>query len=149
VPKDKPKKKRGGRRFRKLKEKFRISEMQKQKNRMVFGGESQTDDYTGESFGMLGVAAGVGVQRVKAKTKARKVDPEAIAMRKRIKATTTNTSGLASTISFTPLQGMELVNPRAAAEKAADSHQRYFSNTAGFKSEIKRSSLPPVPKWTG
>lgn len=42
-------------------------------------------------------------------------------------------SGTASSVAFTPLQGLEIVNPQAA-EKATDTDAKYFSNTSGFLS---------------
>lgn len=50
-------------------------------------------------------------------------------------------SGTAS-VAFTPMQGLEIVNPGAATEqkiRAAD--EKYFSNTAGFRSVINTSGL--------
>ncbi|CAN8002910.1 unnamed protein product [Ixodes hexagonus] len=41
-------------------------------------------------------------------------------------------SGTASSVAFTPLQGLEIVNPHAAETRAGDSGAKYFSNTAGF-----------------
>lgn len=54
VPLPPPRKKRGGRRYRKEKERMQLSELSRQKNRVVFGSQEITDDYTGESFGMIG-----------------------------------------------------------------------------------------------
>lgn len=42
-------------------------------------------------------------------------------------------SGTASSVAFTPLQGLEIVNPQAA-EKSSDTEAKYFSNTSGFLS---------------
>lgn len=41
-------------------------------------------------------------------------------------------SGTASSVAFTPLQGLEIVNPQAAEVKVNDSSAKYFSNTSGF-----------------
>ena len=50
-----------------------------------------------------------------------------------------HTSGTASSIAFTPLQGLEIVNPGAAEKgKAANSKQNYFSTGFGFT----KTSLP-------
>lgn len=46
-------------------------------------------------------------------------------------------SGTASSVAFTPLQGLEIVNPQAA-EKPIDADAKYFSNTSGFLSVGKR-----------
>lgn len=56
IPIDKPSKKRGGRRFRKFKQQFEMSELQKAQNRMAFGQEEHTIvDAFGEEVG-LGLA---------------------------------------------------------------------------------------------
>lgn len=41
-------------------------------------------------------------------------------------------SGTASSVAFTPLQGLEIVNPQAAEVKSSELNAKYFSNTAGF-----------------
>jgi hypothetical protein len=53
VPLPPPRKKRGGKRFRKMREKYQITDVQKAKNRMTFGAPELTDEYTGEGFGQL------------------------------------------------------------------------------------------------
>ena len=39
-------------------------------------------------------------------------------------------SGTASSVAFTPLQGLEIVSPQAVEKKVEDA--KYFSSTAGF-----------------
>uniref|UniRef100_A0A8B9KAJ3 U4/U6 small nuclear ribonucleoprotein Prp31 n=1 Tax=Astyanax mexicanus TaxID=7994 RepID=A0A8B9KAJ3_ASTMX len=41
-------------------------------------------------------------------------------------------SGTSSSVAFTPLQGLEIVNPQAAEKKVAEANQKYFSNMAEF-----------------
>uniref|UniRef100_A0A8C5FUM8 U4/U6 small nuclear ribonucleoprotein Prp31 n=1 Tax=Gadus morhua TaxID=8049 RepID=A0A8C5FUM8_GADMO len=41
-------------------------------------------------------------------------------------------SGISSSVAFTPLQGLEIVNPQAAEKKVAEANQKYFSNTSEF-----------------
>lgn len=48
-------------------------------------------------------------------------------------------SGTASSVAFTPLQGLEIVNPQAA-ERSIDTNAKYFSNTSGFMSVGKRTT---------
>jgi U4/U6 small nuclear ribonucleoprotein PRP31 len=43
-------------------------------------------------------------------------------------------NGLAASLVFTPVQGLELVNPHAAAEKVKEANAKWFSNTSGFMS---------------
>ena len=49
------------------------------------------------------------------------------------------TSGTASSVAFTPLQGLEIVNPHAAEKRVADANARYFSSTSGFLHAKKKS----------
>lgn len=42
------------------------------------------------------------------------------------------TSGMASSLAFTPHQGIELLNPEAAAEKIRRANDKYFSETGTF-----------------
>ena len=49
------------------------------------------------------------------------------------------TSGTASSVAFTPLQGLEIVNPHAAEKRVADANARYFSNTSGFLHAKKKT----------
>lgn len=48
-------------------------------------------------------------------------------------------SGTASSVAFTPLQGLEIVNPQAAEAKVNEDNAKYFSSTSGFFSVIKKS----------
>lgn len=49
-------------------------------------------------------------------------------------------SGTASSVAFTPLQGLEIVNPQAAEKTQAEINAKYFSNTSGFLSVGKRTT---------
>ena len=165
APDDKPRKKRGGRRKRKQSELTRQTELGKQKNRMAFGVAEVTDDYSGQGMGMLGQSGIAAALRVQAKTKARAKQPSKQQQQKlkRIKTASSGTSGLASTIAFTPVQGMELVNPDANKDKVSRDTRQYFSHLAGFQSVVAQSQsttpglglgllkrpMPPVPKFIG
>jgi len=41
-------------------------------------------------------------------------------------------SGTASSVAFTPLQGLEIVNPQAAEKKVDEANAKYFSTSAAF-----------------
>jgi len=46
-------------------------------------------------------------------------------------------SGIATSLAFTPVQGIELVNPNArASTDAADGTQSYFTESRGFASTV-------------
>ena len=195
------KKRRGGKRFRKEKERYTVSELHKQKNRMAFGKEELVDEYTGEEFGMMGQQEGSGQVR------SRERDTQQLSKRlsrdtqKRLAygaakgrggggsgvaaaagggggssgggggvdgtvggAVTViggGGGGTASSIAFTPVQGMELVNNEQKRMRLTDSAHNYFAATASFSSvhnktaasglSNQRSSikqpLPNVPKF--
>ena len=41
-------------------------------------------------------------------------------------------SGTASSVAFTPLQGLEIVNPQAAEKKVDEANAKHFSTSASF-----------------
>uniref|UniRef100_A0A2R5LN05 U4/U6 small nuclear ribonucleoprotein Prp31 n=1 Tax=Ornithodoros turicata TaxID=34597 RepID=A0A2R5LN05_9ACAR len=146
-PIDQSRKKRGGRRVRRMKERFAVTELRKQANRMTFG-EIEEDAYQddlGFSSGHIGKA---GTGRIRAaqvdeKTKVRisKTLQKNLQRQQVYGGSTTvrrQVSGTASSVAFTPLQGLEIVNPHAAESKAADANIKYFSNTAGFLKVLKK-----------
>eukprot|EP00455_Lapot_gusevi_P035386 TRINITY_DN3918_c0_g1_i1.p1 TRINITY_DN3918_c0_g1~~TRINITY_DN3918_c0_g1_i1.p1 ORF type:complete len:488 (-),score=141.31 TRINITY_DN3918_c0_g1_i1:28-1491(-) len=135
APVDKPRKRRGGKRFRKLKEKFEQTDLRKQQNRMVFGKAQEEDEAVGIEFGMLGQAGtGSGKLRVQTKDtqKLSKLAAARMAKRQKKAGSSGATSGLASSLAFTPAQGIELIDPTAAAQKIKEVNATYFSNTGSF-----------------
>ena len=146
APIDAPQKKRGGRRVRKMKERYAITEKRKQMNRMNFG-ELEEDEYQedlGFSRGNLGKggAAGGGVRAapIDERTKVRISQTLKKNLQKQ-QATWGGTtsvkkqiSGTASSVAFTPLQGLEIVNPNAAESRADEeaANAKYFSSSAAF-----------------
>ncbi|KAH6943721.1 hypothetical protein HPB50_025873 [Hyalomma asiaticum] len=140
-PIDQNRKKRGGRRVRRMKERFAVTELRKQANRMSFG-EIEEDAYQedlGFSSGQIGKAGAGRIRsaQVDEKTKVRisKTLQKNLQRQQVYGGSTTvrrHVSGTASSVAFTPLQGLEIVNPHAAESKAGDSGAKYFSNTAGF-----------------
>ncbi|GMH20715.1 hypothetical protein Nepgr_022556 [Nepenthes gracilis] len=139
VPDSDPKKKRGGRRLRKMKERYAVTDMRKLANRMQFGvpEESSLGDGLGEGYGMLG-QAGSGKLRISAAQ-----SKLAVKVAKKFKekqyGSSGATSGLTSSLAFTPVQGIELTNPQAHAHQLGTGTQStYFSETGTF-SKIKRN----------
>eukprot|EP00030_Apusomonadida_sp_AF-17_P006392 a680227_7.p1 GENE.a680227_7~~a680227_7.p1 ORF type:complete len:542 (-),score=237.75 a680227_7:145-1728(-) len=132
VPIDKPSKRRGGRRARKEKEKFGITELHKAANRMKFGAEEDE-----------GIAEGAVRRLVSTKNQATAgaSRAEQAKLQKRLSkargAAGTATLGLSS-VAWTPVQGIELANPAAAAEAAAKAtgdfgaDSKYFGPDATF-----------------
>ncbi|CAL1357157.1 unnamed protein product [Linum trigynum] len=139
VPDSEPKKKRGGRRLRKMKERYAVTDMRKLANRMQFGipEESSLGDGLGEGYGMLG-QAGSGKLRVAA-GQSKLAAKVAKKFKERQFGSGGATSGLTSSLAFTPVQGIELSNPQAHAHQLGSGIQStYFSETGTF-SRIKRT----------
>ncbi|CAL1385134.1 unnamed protein product [Linum trigynum] len=139
IPDSGPKKKRGGRRLRKMKERYAVTDVRKLAGRMPFGvpEESSLGDGLGEGYGMLG-QAGSGKLRVAAGQ-----SKLAAKVAKKFKVRQFGrggaTSGLTSSLAFTPVQGIELSNPQARAHQLGSGIQStYFSETGTF-SRIQRT----------
>ncbi|KAK7576496.1 hypothetical protein V9T40_012782 [Parthenolecanium corni] len=140
-PVDPSRKRRGGKKVRKMKERYAVTEFRKQQNRLNFADiddEAYQEDF-GYSRGTIG-KAGTGrirTAQVDEKTKVRisktlqknlqkqQVWGGSTSVRKQV-------SGTASSVAFTPSQGLEIVNPQAAERNSGDLAAKYFSNTAGF-----------------
>ncbi|CAG9861885.1 unnamed protein product [Phyllotreta striolata] len=140
-PIDQSKKKRGGKRVRKMKERYAITEFRKHANRMNFA-DIEDDAYQedlGYTRGTIG-KAGTGrirLPQVDEKTKVRisKTLQKNLQKQQIWGGSTTvkkQISGTASSVAFTPLQGLEIVNPQAAEVKVNEANAKYFSNTSGF-----------------
>ncbi|XP_018336826.2 U4/U6 small nuclear ribonucleoprotein Prp31 [Agrilus planipennis] len=140
-PVEAPRKKRGGKRVRKMKERYAITEFRKHANRMNFAeieDDAYQDDlgYTRGTIGKSGTGR-IRLPQVDEKTKVRisktlqknlqkqNVWGGSTSVKKQI-------SGTASSVAFTPLQGLEIVNPQAAENKVNEANAKYFSNTSGF-----------------
>lgn len=139
VPDSEPKKKRGGRRLRKMKERYAITDMRKLANRMQFGipEESSLGDGLGEGYGMLG-QAGSGKLRVSA-GQSKLAAKVAKKFKEKSYGSSGATSGLTSSLAFTPVQGIELSNPQAHAHQLGSGTQStYFSETGTF-SKIQKN----------
>ncbi|KAK0075836.1 hypothetical protein PV325_006248 [Microctonus aethiopoides] len=140
-PIDPGRKKRGGKRVRKMKERYAITEFRKHANRMNFA-DIESDAYQedlGYTRGTIG-KAGTGrirLPQIDEKTKVRisKTLQKNLQKQQQWGGSTTvkkHVSGTASSVAFTPLQGLEIVNPQAAEKKINEANAKYFSNTAGF-----------------
>jgi U4/U6 small nuclear ribonucleoprotein PRP31 len=143
-PLDGPKKKRGGKRVRKQKERFAVTELRKHANRMNFG-EIEDDAYQddlGYTRGTIGKKStgSIRMPQLDEKTKVRisKTLQKNLQRQNQIIGTTTSIkkqiSGTASSVAFTPLQGLEIHNPSAAEKSVSEANLKYFSNTSGFMS---------------
>jgi U4/U6 small nuclear ribonucleoprotein PRP31 len=145
------KNRRGGKRIRRLKERFEETDLMKQANRRGFasGVGEYGDDSMGLTLGMLDSKQGTGNARslleTAEKRKMRQADSKA--SRKRATQASWNASrhggtvsGMASSMSFTPVQGLELVNPDANKQRVRDANRKWFEDNAGFQSALPRSN---------
>jgi U4/U6 small nuclear ribonucleoprotein PRP31 len=147
APLEAAKKRRGGRRARKEKELYAVSEMQKLKNRVQFGVEEKEIMGYGEStgMGMLGQNfSGAGAGRIRAAQENNrnrgKISNRNAARLAQYGRNSNNsglaTAGTASSIAFTPVQGIELVDPTAAAKNKAEA-AKYFGSGGFLKVQKK------------
>jgi U4/U6 small nuclear ribonucleoprotein PRP31 len=130
-PDDKPRTKRGGKRARGQKKRLEQTQMRALKNRMKFGEAESEFRETGKGFGMLGVAGAikVNVKETKINTKKQKE----IAMQSQVEQ---QKSGLYSTVSFTPTEGIKLINPELLEKRLDHASEKYFNSTSGFSTVI-------------
>lgn len=126
VPLEEPKKKRGGKRARKQKEKMAITELRKSQNRMAFGEEEKEYGVDGESVGLGVIGSSTGkIRALQADTrgKVQLSKKQKLMLEKR----SGNVSGFSSSLAFTPVQGLELSNPETQAQKVKEANERWFS----------------------
>lgn len=145
VPVEGSKKRRGGKRARKAKEAYAMTELRKLQNRMEFGKEEEEAAAFDETrgLGMAGSSSGKirqlsGESRSKAKmSKSNKTRLAAL------KGSSSGTqSGIASSISFTPHQGVEFIDP-TRQKKIEDANSSWFAE--GAFSVVNRTSGTMVP----
>lgn len=136
---------RGGRRLRKMKEKYGMTELKKQANRMLFN-QAEDEFIDGDEAIGLGAIGKDGSGRLRALAAQQKQKLSAKAAKKHGlhrnygAASGIATSGLSSSLAFTPIQGIELVNPDQVHQRVKDSErsgtESYFSELSGFKSSV-------------
>eukprot|EP00566_Odontella_aurita_P006335 CAMPEP_0113583494 /NCGR_PEP_ID=MMETSP0015_2-20120614/32551_1 /TAXON_ID=2838 /ORGANISM="Odontella" /LENGTH=589 /DNA_ID=CAMNT_0000488383 /DNA_START=97 /DNA_END=1867 /DNA_ORIENTATION=+ /assembly_acc=CAM_ASM_000160 len=129
------KKRRGGKRMRRLKERFEETEMMKQANTRAFLKETGEygDDSMGMTLGMLDTKEGGKIRQTAEKKRTRQANTKA-SRKRAIQMSSGATSGLASSMVFTPVQGLELVNPDANKDRVRQANLKWFGENAGFQS---------------
>ncbi|XP_014661594.1 PREDICTED: U4/U6 small nuclear ribonucleoprotein Prp31-like [Priapulus caudatus] len=144
APIEQSRKKRGGKRVRRMKERLGVTELRKQANRMSFG-DIEEDAYQED----LGFSSGVIGKGGHGRIRGPQIDEKTrVRISKTLNKTLTkksyggvttiggrstirgSVSGTASSVAFTPLQGLEIINPGAAEKKMDDA--KYFSSSSGF-----------------
>ena len=113
-----------------------MSQMRQLTNRVRFGEEEDTT-----SDGMLGVGMlSKGQQNGKVRISA---NQQKLLNEKNKKARTSASSGasngLASSLAFTPVQGIELANPDVNDAKVAAANEKWFAQSSGFQSALPQS----------
>lgn len=131
IPEEKKKSRRGGKRVRKMKERYAVTELRQQQNKMNF--KVDEGEY-GDSA--MGVDVGLVGRKDSGKIRGPVLKESQLGKRqkKAITASSGQTNGLSSSLVFTPVQGMELVNPNAAAERVKAANNKWFNAYSGFMS---------------
>jgi U4/U6 small nuclear ribonucleoprotein PRP31 len=148
VPDLETRKRRGGKRIRRLKENYEETELIKQANKRVFSQSTGEygDDAMGLTMGMLDSAQGGALCNKASIQKLRQSNTKASRKKAaQMAAQATNpgslsshaTSGMASSMAFTPVQGLELVDPSARVKKA---NEKWFTENAGFQSALPKQT---------
>jgi U4/U6 small nuclear ribonucleoprotein PRP31 len=129
-----------------MKERLGMTEIRKAANRVTFG-EIEEDAYQDDlafSTGQMGKSGSgrIRAQQVDSKTRVRISQKlqKTIQKQNQWGGTTSvrkHVSGTASSIAFTPLQGLEIVNPKAVEKEVKGTEtQKYFSSGGFLKTPI-------------
>lgn len=128
--------------MRRWKERFEETDMMKQANTRAFSEQSGEygDDAMGLTMGMLDTDGGGSVRKTTEKRKTRQANTKASRKRAAHMAAqaSSNSNGLASSMVFTPVQGMELIDPEAQKKRVQQANQKWFSDSAGFQSALPK-----------
>jgi U4/U6 small nuclear ribonucleoprotein PRP31 len=131
--------------MRRLKERYEETELMKQANTRAFSTATGEygDDAMGKTLGLLDTtsADGGAMRKNTAEKRKMKYANTRASRRKeaqQVRVTSANTSGLASSMVFTPVQGMELVNPDANKDRVKEANRMWFNEHAGFQSALPK-----------
>lgn len=147
IPQETARKKRGGKRARKLKEEYAQTELRKLRNRMEFGKAEEETLVDDESVG-LGMIGGAGkVRGLVADQKSRAKMSRANRLRTQLlgrsMSSNDSASGMATSLSFTPVQGIEIVTPSlSAAQKVQEANDRWFAPGTFTHVPKSKSTIP-------
>ncbi|CAO3653441.1 unnamed protein product [Mucor fragilis] len=129
IPDEGPKKRRGGKRVRRQNEAYAMTELRAARNRMAFGEAEEEVGYGDETEGLGMATKQVGKIRASVADQRNKIKGPKLKSFARVSGTAT--SGLASSLAFTPAQSMELIDPTAAVEKTKEKRaEKYFGDGA-------------------
>ncbi|WWD16212.1 hypothetical protein CI109_100638 [Kwoniella shandongensis] len=147
IPQETNRKKRGGKRARKAKEAFAQTEMRKLQNRMEFGkaeDEVGIDDET-VGLGMIGSAGRVRGEVADARSKAKLSRANKLRTQLLGRSAVSNDakSGMSTSLSFTPVQGIEIVTPSlSAAQRVQAANERWFAGGTFTHVQKGGSTIP-------
>ncbi|WFD22002.1 U4/U6-U5 snRNP complex subunit prp31 [Malassezia equina] len=157
------KQRRGGRRARKFREMHGLTELHKMQNRVEFGKEEEEAGAFDETMG-LGMAGSKASGKVRAvsasatKSRISKANKERLARLNRptlaLQSTapgSSTTAGTASSLSFTPVQGIELIDP-SRQKKVDEANSKWFRegqfslvpNASHTPTSMPPPRLPPI-----
>lgn len=143
VPDSEQKKRRGGRRLRAMKERYQLTDVRAATNRVRFN-LPEEEFIDGDDVIGLGVLGKEGSGRLRMVSKQQKMKLTAKTAKKYKRYATTGsgaTGGISSSLVFTPVQGMEFVNPGDQKPETSDTKEgteSYFSQIGGFRSITKK-----------
>jgi U4/U6 small nuclear ribonucleoprotein PRP31 len=128
--------------MRRLKSRFEETAMMKQANTRAFSSQvgEYGDDAMGLTMGMLDTDGGGAVRKTTEKRKMGHANTKASRKRQVQMATSAAnaSNGLASSMVFTPVQGMELIDPQAREKRVVEANKMWFSKSAGFQSALPK-----------
>mmetsp|Transcript_16110 Transcript_16110/g.34858 ORF Transcript_16110/g.34858 Transcript_16110/m.34858 type:complete len:493 (-) Transcript_16110:371-1849(-) len=138
------KKRRGGKRLRKMKERYGLTDVRKAANRINFN-QVEEEYMDGDEVMGLGLLGKEGSGRLRIVAKQQKMKLSAKTAKKVAKqqgARGGMTSGFSSSLAFTPVQGFELTDPSKlpgtstlpTLDQQRSGTESYFSNLSGFRS---------------
>lgn len=130
--------------MRRLKERFEETALMKQANTRAFSAQAGEygDDAMGLTLGLLDtseVSAGGNLRRTAEKRKMRVANTKSARKRQLQMNSGTTKSGLETSVVFTPVQGMELLNPDANKERVREANRKWFRDNAGFQSALPKT----------
>ena len=136
IPEEKRKARRGGKRVRRFKERFAMTELRAQQNKIKVSLDEGEygDSAMGNDQGMVGVKDS-GKLRAPIKKQTKLLSKK---LQKVVQQSSGQTNGLSSSLIFTPVQGIELVNPNAAAERVKEANNKWFNANSGFLSAMPK-----------
>ena len=131
-----------------MKERYEETAMMKQANTRAFSAKTGEygDDAMGLTMGLLDTSEISGAGSMRKTTEKRKMRHANTKNSRKRQAQMSavaaqgkgGLSGMASSMVFTPVQGMELVNPDANKDRVKQANKKWFQQNAGFQSALPK-----------